>query len=109
MKALYLKGEKQMEKLAAPEIQEKLVNVPKWKLIDEKWIERKYRFLDYLNGIEFVQQVANLSEHSNHHPFISVDYKVVTLKITSWNAKGLTALDFALASQYDELYLQIKR
>ena len=98
-----------MEKLSGPEIQERLQIVIKWKLVDEKWIERKYRFLDYLNGIDFVQQVAILSEHSNHHPFISIDYKVVTLKITSWNAKGLTALDFELANKYDELYLQIKR
>ena len=98
-----------MGKLTGPEIQEKLFDIPKWKLIDEKWIERKYRFHDYLNGIEFVQQVALLSEKSNHHPFISIDYKVVTLKITSWNAKGLTRLDFDLANKYDELYLNIKK
>jgi 4a-hydroxytetrahydrobiopterin dehydratase len=98
-----------VEKLTESEIEEKLRSVPKWKLTDEKWIERKYRFLDYLNGIDFVQHVANLSENSNHHPFISIDYKVVTLRITSWNAKGLTALDFDLASKYDDLYLQIKK
>jgi 4a-hydroxytetrahydrobiopterin dehydratase len=109
MKALYKKGEKHLEKLTESEIQEKLLTVPKWKLTDEKWIERKYRFLDYLNGIDFVQQVANLSEKSNHHPFISIDYKVVTLKITSWNAKGLTALDFKLVNKYDELYVKIKK
>jgi 4a-hydroxytetrahydrobiopterin dehydratase len=98
-----------MKKLSGTEIQEKLTTIPNWKLTDEKWIERKYRFLDYLNGIDFVQHVAKLSEKSNHHPFISIDYKVVTLKITSWNAKGLTTLDFDLAGKYDELYLQIKK
>ena len=98
-----------MEKLTSIEVQEKLPSIPKWRLTDEKWIERKYRFLDYLNGIEFVQQVANLSEAANHHPFISIDYKMVTLRITSWNAKGLTALDFDLAKKYDELFLQIKK
>ncbi|WP_342431426.1 4a-hydroxytetrahydrobiopterin dehydratase [Neobacillus sp. FSL H8-0543] len=98
-----------MEKLTPMEVQEKLPGIPNWKLTDEKWIERKYRFLDYLNGIEFVQQVANLSEKANHHPFISIDYKLVTLRISSWNAKGLTALDFVLAKKYDELYLQIKK
>ena len=97
-----------MEKLTGPEIQEKLLDIPKWKLIDEKWIERKYRFFDYLNGIEFVQQVAVLSENSNHHPFISIDYKVVSLKITSWNARGLTRVDFDLANKYDELYLNLR-
>ncbi|MEH7012228.1 4a-hydroxytetrahydrobiopterin dehydratase, partial [Neobacillus niacini] len=42
------------------------------------------------------------------HPFISIDYKVVTLRISSWNARGLTALDFELATKYDEFYLQMK-
>ncbi len=102
------KGVKTMEKLTPSEVQEKLSSVPDWRLTDEKWIERKYRFRDYLKGIDFVQSVANLSEQVNHHPFISIDYKVVTLRISSWNAKGLTTLDFDLATKYDEFYLQTK-
>jgi 4a-hydroxytetrahydrobiopterin dehydratase len=98
-----------LKKMTEVEIQEKLTTTPNWKLTDEKWIERKYRFSEFLNGIEFVQSVANLSEEVNHHPFISIDYKLVTLKLTSWHAKGLTALDFDLAKQYDELFLQIKK
>ncbi|MGZ4160310.1 MAG: 4a-hydroxytetrahydrobiopterin dehydratase [Neobacillus sp.] len=98
-----------MDKLTEQVIQEKLASVPNWKLTEEKWIERKYRFQEYLNGIEFVQSVANLSEKANHHPFISIDYKLVTLKITSWHAKGLTELDFELAKKYDDLFLQVKK
>lgn len=97
-----------MEKLTEAEIQEKLGLVPKWKLTDEKWIERKYRFAEFLTGVDFVQQVANLAEEANHHPFISIDYKLITLKITSWNARGLTAFDFDLAEKFDELFLKIK-
>lgn len=97
-----------MEKLMESEIHDKLTAIPKWHLSDEKWLERKYRFLDYLNGLEFVQQIANLSEQVNHHPFISIDYKLVTIRLTSWHAKGLTELDFELASRYDGLYSKIK-
>ncbi|WP_077213164.1 4a-hydroxytetrahydrobiopterin dehydratase [Bacillus dakarensis] len=97
-----------LEKLSEVVIKEKLLENPNWKLIDERWIERKYRFQDYLKGIEFVQSVAQLSEQLNHHPFISIDYKLITVKITSWRAKGLTDLDFTLAQKYDELYAQIK-
>lgn len=99
---------KVLEKLTPSEVQKKLSSVPNWRLTDEKWIERKYRFGDYLKGIDFVQTVANLSEQVNHHPFISIDYKVVTVRISSWNARGLTALDFELATKYDEFYLQVK-
>ena len=102
-------GEMNMDKLSEAVIQEKLAEHPDWKLVDGKWIQRKYRFKDYLNGIEFVQNVAQLSEKMNHHPFISIDYKLISIKITSWRARGLTALDFTLAEKYDELYLQIKK
>ncbi|MFP7298126.1 4a-hydroxytetrahydrobiopterin dehydratase [Neobacillus niacini] len=97
-----------MEKLTPSEVQEKLSSVTDWRLTDEKWIERKYRFRDYLKGIEFVNLVANQSEKVNHHPFISIDYKVVTVRISSWNARGLTHLDFELAAKYDEFFLQTK-
>lgn len=98
-----------MEKLTEEAIQNKLIGIKNWKLTDGKWIERKYRFQDYLNGIEFVQSVAQLSEQKNHHPFISIDYKLITIKITSWRTKGLTELDFELAQKYDELFLKIKQ
>jgi 4a-hydroxytetrahydrobiopterin dehydratase len=97
-----------VDKLTPSEVQEKLSSVPDWRLTDEKWIERKYRFRDYLKGIDLVQQIANLSEQVNHHPFISIDYKVVTVRISSWNARGLTALDFDLATKYDAFYLRLK-
>lgn len=98
-----------LEKLTEQDVLEKLAAVPNWKLTDERWIERKYRFQDYLNGIAFVQAVANLSEQVQHHPFISIDYKMVILKISSWRAKGLTELDFDLALKYDGLYTEIKK
>lgn len=98
-----------MERLNEEAVQERLTKIPNWKLTDGKWIERKYRFQEYLNGIEFVQSVAQLSEQMNHHPFISIDYKLITIKITSWHAKGLTNLDFTLAQKYNDLYEQLKK
>lgn len=98
-----------MERLSESEIEKKLSENPNWKRIDEKWIERKYRFREYLRGIEFVSQIAKASEDANHHPFISIDYKLITVKLSSWNARGLTELDFTLAKQYDEIYEQLQQ
>ncbi|MFE8699336.1 4a-hydroxytetrahydrobiopterin dehydratase [Cytobacillus sp. FJAT-54145] len=98
-----------MERLSEQLIQDYLKKIDGWKISDVKWLEKKYRFQDYLNGIEFVQAVANLSEEVNHHPFISIDYKVVTLRLSSWQAKGLTKLDFDLTGKYDEMYEHIKK
>lgn len=92
-----------MRRLTDEEISNEVASLSGWKL-DEKFIMKKYRFKEFLTGVAFVNSIANLSEEKNHHPFISIDYKMVTLKLTSWHAGGLTDLDIALAKQYDALY-----
>lgn len=100
----------QMERLTEEEITNGLEKLPEWKRLDEKWIERKYRFKNFLAGVSYVNQIADYAENEkHHHPFISIDYKVVTLKISSWQAKGLTALDFEMAGHFDELYDQAEK
>ena len=97
-----------MLRLTEEEVHEELLKVDKWMVKDEKWIERKYMFSDYLKGVEFVSEAAKLSEEHNHHPFILIQYKAVIITLSSWNAKGLTKLDFELAKQFDELFYKMK-
>ncbi|GGB45987.1 4a-hydroxytetrahydrobiopterin dehydratase [Virgibacillus dakarensis] len=93
-----------MERLNEEQIKQELEQLPKWKRLDEKWIARKYHFKNFLAGVRFVDQIAEYAESKQHHPFISIDYKAVTLKITSWRAKGLTDLDFEMVNHFDVLY-----
>ncbi|MCL6574125.1 MAG: 4a-hydroxytetrahydrobiopterin dehydratase [Bacillus sp. (in: Bacteria)] len=92
-----------MNKLSEAEITEAVSELTGWKL-EGKFIVKKYRFQEFLKGVAFVNEIAQLSEEKNHHPFIAIDYKLVTLKITSWNAGGLTNLDITLAENYDSIY-----
>lgn len=99
-----------MVRLSEENIQAELASLANWKRLDEKWIERRYRFKNFLDGIAFVNRVAEYAENDkHHHPFISIDYKVVTLKISSWQQKGLTALDFEMANHFDVLYEQTRK
>ncbi|MCM2531453.1 4a-hydroxytetrahydrobiopterin dehydratase [Neobacillus pocheonensis] len=93
-------------RLSDTEISTAVAQLTGWKL-DGKFIVKKYRFSEFLKGVAFVNEIANLSEEKNHHPFIAIDYKLVTLKLTSWSAGGLTDLDTALAKRYDAIYEQI--
>lgn len=90
-------------KLEAEGIEELLQTVPEWKL-EEKTIWRRYRFHTFPDSVSFVNKVADVAEARNHHPFIAIDYKVVTLRLTSWHAGGLTEADFAEATEADEIY-----
>lgn len=91
-------------KLTELQIQESVAELSGWNRKDEKWIEKKYRFKEFLDGIEFVNQVAHLSERLVHHPMIAIDYKLVTLRLTTWSAGGLTELDIQSAREMDEIY-----
>lgn len=93
-----------MKLLSDERIFEELEKLSDWKLVDEKWIRRRYKFKNYLDGIDFVRRVAEYAESKNHHPNIAIDYKVVTLKISSWAMRGLTDLDFEMAHYFDDLY-----
>ncbi|SFU72282.1 4a-hydroxytetrahydrobiopterin dehydratase [Alicyclobacillus macrosporangiidus] len=91
------------ERLTDDEIQAALAKVPEWRL-EEKTIWRRYRFPSFMEAVGFVNRVAEVAERRNHHPFISLDYKVVTLRLTSWHAGGLTQADFDEAAEFDALY-----
>jgi 4a-hydroxytetrahydrobiopterin dehydratase len=93
-----------MSKLDENAIQSALQTVPEWKL-DGKVIVRRFKFKSFADSMKFVNQVADIAEARNHHPFISIDYKVVTLKLTSWHAGGLTDADIDEARAFDQLYL----
>ncbi|MED4203123.1 4a-hydroxytetrahydrobiopterin dehydratase [Neobacillus mesonae] len=92
-----------MRRLDGMEIDEYVSSLSGWKL-DGKFILKRYRFQEFLKGVAFVNDIAELSEERQHHPFISIDYKLVTLRLTTWSAGGLTDLDFELAKKYDEIF-----
>lgn len=93
-----------MERLSPETVNEAVEKAEGWSVEDEKWLRKRYRFPEFLKGIEFVNRIAHLTEDANHHPFISIDYKVVTLKLTSWRMKGITDLDIELIGKYDGIY-----
>ena len=92
-----------MDKLTDEEIVSLLKSAPEWSL-DNKTISRRYRFTSFMDAIRFTNAVADEAERRNHHPFIAVDFRMVTLRLTSWNAGGLTQADFDEAKTCDELY-----
>ena len=66
-------------------------------------ITKTFEFSSYLDGIDFVNEVANLSEQENHHPDITVGYCKVTISLTTNDAGSLTEKDYKLAKLIDDL------
>ena len=86
--------------LTEPEIAQKLKQTTDWKRRQQN-ISRKYTFSGFIAAMAFVNHVADLAEKMDHHPDILIQYKKVTLTLSTHSAGGLTDLDFKLAKNID--------
>ncbi|MCG1027601.1 4a-hydroxytetrahydrobiopterin dehydratase [Virgibacillus halodenitrificans] len=99
----------EMIPVTADRLTKELEKLPEWEQLDDKWIARQYKFDSYMDGVQFANQIAEYAEKRQHHPFIAIDYKKVTLKISSWRAKGVTELDLEMVRDFDEIYEKEKK
>lgn len=90
------------DKLSSAEIQIKLNEVNGWQLTNNT-IKKQFVFESFMEAIQFVNRVAELAEAADHHPDISINFRKVTLGLSTHSAGGLTQKDFALAKKIDEL------
>ena len=74
-----------------------------WKIVEEKQLERSYKFPDFKSALAFTNQVGALAESANHHPEIELTWGSVKLIITTHDHAGLTEKDYNLAAKIDLL------
>ena len=74
-----------------------------WEYVDKK-IFRSYKFNTYMDGIDFVQKIAELSERNNHHADIFIGWCLVTVTITSHDLGGVTTNCVNLSLGIDHIY-----
>lgn len=90
------------DRIPAKELSQWIKKVPEWDL-EEKSILRTVEFDTFMEGIDFVNNVAEIAEDAQHHPDIDIRYGSVTLSLTTHDKSGLTASDFEMASRIDTL------
>ncbi len=77
---------------------------PQWRR-DQGALVRSYEAATFLEGIAFVQRVAELAEAADHHPDIDVRWRKVTLRFITHDAgHAVTVLDTRLAGECDALF-----
>jgi 4a-hydroxytetrahydrobiopterin dehydratase len=89
-------------RLEETEITHLLPTVPHWHQKEQE-IWRTFKFSDFKEAMNFVNQVATLAEKAAHHPDITIRWNQVTLTLSTHSQGGLTKADFDLASQIDTL------
>lgn len=89
--------------LKGDELQQLHSKVPGWQVANEHHLHREFRFPDFKQALEFVNQVGAIAEEQGHHPDILLSWGKVEITIWTHKIDGLTESDFILAAKIDRL------
>ncbi len=79
-----------------------LKKCPEWDY-EKKAITRTVEFEEFMDAIDFVNNIAEIADEAQHHPDIHIQYCTVKVKLTTHDAGGVTDLDIELAQRVDNL------
>jgi 4a-hydroxytetrahydrobiopterin dehydratase len=58
---------------------------------------------DFADSLAYVNAVGALAEEAGHHPDIDIRWNVVTLRLSTHSAGGITEADLSLARRIDAM------
>ena len=85
--------------ISPDEINKSLANKG-WEYVNKK-ISKTFNFDQYMDGIKFVNEMAELAEANNHHPDITIGWCKVDVTISSHDMRGVTTKCVNLATGID--------
>jgi 4a-hydroxytetrahydrobiopterin dehydratase len=91
------------KRLTPDEITPALASVPEWKHEGDA-IQRQLVFRDFREAVAFLVHIAFDAEEADHHPDVTLNYKRLTLSLSTHSEGGLTAKDFDLAKKIDAIF-----
>ena len=89
-----------MARLSDQDARTHLAALTGWEIAGDR-LRKRYAFDSFASAVAFVNRVAGLAEAADHHPDILIEYRHVTLTLTTHDSGGLTARDFSLAARID--------
>lgn len=97
-------------KLTPTEAADQLSRLSGWTITgDSQRIRKEWVVKNFMAGMRFFNQVAELAEAEGHHPDLHiVGYRNVAIEIWTHAIGGLSENDFILAAKIDELPVERK-
>ena len=91
------------------EIHKYLKKVDGWDVMKNKndyyFLEKNFKFKNFLESQKFVDQTGNIAESQGHHPDITFGWGYAKIQIYTHKIKGLVENDFILAAKIDQITL----
>ena len=89
------------------EIHKYLKKIDGWDVLKDKeknyYIEKNFKFNNYVESEKFVISVGKIAETESHHPDIVFGWGYAKIKISTHAIKGLAESDFVLAAKIDKI------
>ena len=91
------------------EIHKYLKNIDGWdvkkNVMESYFIEKNFKFKNFSESQNFINEVGNIAEVEGHHPDIAFGWGYAKVKIFTHTIKGLVESDFILAAKIDKINL----
>ena len=68
------------------------------------FLEKNFKFKNFLESQQFVNEVGKISEIEGHHPDLNFGWGYAKVSITTHAIEGLSENDFILAAKIDNLF-----
>ena len=91
-------------KLGAADSKALLKQLAGWKTIEDgAAIEKTFTFKNYYRTLAFVNALAYIAHHEDHHPDLGVHYGKVVVRYSTHDVGGLSMNDFICAAKVEQL------
>ena len=96
---------------AVDEAREQLARLTGWRLThDNQRIRKDWTVKNFMAGLTFFNQVAEVAEHEGHHPDLHLEgYRKLWIELWTHAIGGLSENDFILAAKIDLLPIELKK
>lgn len=93
--------------LTVQEVAKMKPQVPNWDVVTHDSVmhlQRQFTFDNFVQALDFTNQVGEIAEDEGHHPAILTEWGKVTVEWWTHKIEGLHQNDFVMAAKTDELY-----
>lgn len=74
-----------------------------WQVVADHHIEREFKFSDFQNALDFVNQAGKICETEGHHADFELSWGRAKVMIWTHKIDGLAESDFFLAAKIDDI------
>ena len=93
-----------MKPLTKTQFEKHLPQVPDWTVIENKKIQKEFKFKNFKEALSFVNKVGELAEKERHHPDLYLhNWNKLMITLSTHALKGLSDNDFIMAAKINKI------